>query len=956
MTIRHAVRRLAAAAAVGLAAVVAIAAAAATSSAAFAQENDDCLACHGEKDAVAKRKGAERSVFVDAAKLAGSVHSKLQCVTCHEDLDGAERFPHADKLAPVNCGNCHDKELTAHSASLHGQAHAKGDPMAPTCADCHGAHDVLRPKDPASPTNHMKIPLLCGTCHHEGSPVSRTHDIPQDRILENYSEGMHGEGLFKKGLSVTAVCTSCHTSHEIRPHTDPKSSIARENVTKTCLQCHAQIEQVHRKVIEGKLWEAEPNKVPVCVDCHQPHKVRRVFYPAGVANKDCLSCHGDKENAAIRAAEQRRGAAGLFFVDEAAYGASTHSQTGCAQCHVDVDPSVDPSKGHRPCETVKKKVDCSACHAEVVGNYQASIHGKLHAKGDADAPVCLDCHDKHATQSKKASTSPTFPRNVPNLCGRCHREGEKAAVRIHADVKDIVGSYDESIHGQGLTESGLLVTATCVSCHSAHRELPPSDPDSSVNPAHIANTCGKCHAGVEQTLLASVHSPSVTKTDKPLPTCNSCHTSHTIGRTDKDDFKLRVMDQCGRCHTEQAESFFDTFHGKVSRLGSARAAKCHDCHGTHGILPPADPNSTLSRDNVVGTCAKCHEGSHRRFAGYLTHATHHDQDKYPWLFWTFWAMTALLVGTLVFALLHTFAWLTRLWLSRADWRPHRAAALAAEKVAGVKLYRRFNRYQRTQHLVMLISFFTLALSGMTLKFSYAPWADRVAGVLGGHATMRTLHRLAAVVLVGVFTAHLISVNRARKESGRTWLKMVFGKDSMMFNRGDLNDFIASMKWFFGLGPRPRYGRWTYWEKFDYFAVFWGVFIIGMTGLILWFPEKATWLMPGWFVNVATIVHSDEALLAVAFIFTIHFFNTHFRPDKFPMDPVIFTGRTTVEELQHERPREYEELVAAGKLDEHLVAPFPKQVENGFRVLGFVAVTIGLTLVALIVYAMLFEYR
>jgi len=128
------------------------------------------------------------------------------------------------------------------------------------------------------------------------------------------------------------------------------------------------------------------------------------------------------------------------------------------------------------------------------------------------------------------------------------------------------------------------------------------------------------------------------------------------------------MEQCGRCHETEAETFFDTYHGKVSRLGESGAAKCYDCHGTHDILRPREPGSTLSRDHVVETCGKCHEGSHRRFAGYLTHATHHDAEKYPWLFWSFWLMTALLVGTLTFALLHTLAWLVRLWLSRDQWR------------------------------------------------------------------------------------------------------------------------------------------------------------------------------------------------------------------------------------------------------------------------------------------------
>jgi len=136
------------------------------------------------------------------------------------------------------------------------------------------------------------------------------------------------------------------------------------------------------------------------------------------------------------------------------------------------------------------------------------------------------------------------------------------------------------------------------------------------------------------------------------------------------------------------------------------------------------------------------------------------------------------------------------------------------------------------------------------------------------------------------------------------------------------------------------------------AVFWGVAVIGATGLVLWFPEIATYLLPGAAINIATIVHGDEALLAVVFIFTIHFFNSNLRPDKFPMDPVMFTGRITVEELKADKPREYEALVAKGELEKHLVDPFPKAVVHGFKVFGMTMLTIGLTLIGLIIYALL----
>jgi len=179
---------------------------------------------------------------------------------------------------------------------------------------------------------------------------------------------------------------------------------------------------------------------------------------------------------------------------------------------------------------------------------------------------------------------------------------------------------------------------------------------------------------------------------------------------------------------------------------------------------------------------------------------------------------------------------------------------------------------------------------------------------------------------------------------------------MIFNKKDLQDFIGNLKWFVGKGPRPKYGRWTYWEKFDYFAVFWGVFVIGSTGLMLWFPEFFTRFIPGSFLNIATIIHSDEALLAVGFIFTVHFFNTHLRPEKFPMDIVVFTGRMGLEEFKQDKPAEYEALVEKGELDKHLVEPYPPIVIRAVRIFAWTALAIGFSIVVWIIYAMLFAYR
>ncbi len=902
---------------------------------AVAQSPDDCFVCHEDKALKGKREARNISVFVDRNTFAASVHASLSCTGCHVDLESKE-LPHDEDLARVQCGTCHSEEEKRHAASLHGRAIARKDPLAPRCGDCHGYHDIVPLRDPGSALAPQRIPFVCGMCHREGAPVQLQRNIHQANILENYSESIHGEGLLKKGLVVTANCVSCHTAHDILPHTDAKSSIARRNIASTCSRCHVLIEEVHQKVIKGELWEKELHVLPACVDCHQPHKARRVFYDQGMASRDCLRCH---ERSDIRAKDGRS-----LYVDADVLAGSIHSRQACSQCHSGVTPSRI-----RACETITQRVDCASCHAEVVQQYQQSTHGQLLTREDPNAPTCKECHGTHGTLGKRNPKSTSFPTNVPNLCARCHRIGQKAAIRYKGSEHAIVEHYTESIHGKGLLKSGLVVTAMCTNCHTAHRVLPRRDPKSSVNPANLAETCGTCHSGIQDQFVESIHSPAVTKTEKQLPVCEDCHSAHTIRRADEDGFKLTIMDQCGKCHQDIARTYFDTYHGKVSQLGYTKTAKCYDCHGAHDILPISDQRSHLSRSNVVQTCQKCHPGATRRFAGYLTHATHHDPHRYPWLFWTFWGMTTLLIGTFTLSGAHTLMWLPRALQMRGRHRLEEAAAAPL-------VYERFSRLNRILHVLMIMSFISLALTGMTLKFSYTRWAAALSRILGGFETAGYIHRFAAAVMIGVFITHLFDLLRKKRAAGVSWLAMLSGPNTMLPTRRDVTDFVGSIKWFLGLGPRPQYGRWTYWEKFDYFAVFWGIFVIGSTGLALWFSEFFTRFLPGAALNVATIIHSDEALLATGFIFTIHFFNTHLRPEKFPMDIVVFTGRMSVEELKRDKPQEYEALVRSGELEKHLVEPYPPIVVRTIRFFAWIALAIGFLLIVAIVSAMLFAYR
>lgn len=279
-----------------------------------------------------------------------------------------------------------------------------------------------------------------------------------------------------------------------------------------------------------------------------------------------------------------------------------------------------------------------------------------------------------------------------------------------------------------------------------------------------------------------------------------------------------------------------------------------------------------------------------------------------------------------------------------------------ENVSGERQFIRFTRLQRILHVCMIVSFMSLALTGLSLKFSYTKWAVVLSHLLGGFEVAGYIHRTAAVVMFGVFVAHLVDLYKLKKREYPSWRALLLGPSTMLPTKTDLAEFFATLKWFVRRGKRPAYGRWTYWEKFDYFAVFWGIAVIGSTGLTLWFPVFFTRFLPGWFINVATIIHSDEALLATGFIFTVHFFNTHLRPEKFPMDITIFTGRVPLEELKRDKPREYQALVDHGKLEEQLDVPYPPIVIRSIRAFAWAALGVGFSIILWIIYAMVFAYR
>ncbi len=264
--------------------------------------------------------------------------------------------------------------------------------------------------------------------------------------------------------------------------------------------------------------------------------------------------------------------------------------------------------------------------------------------------------------------------------------------------------------------------------------------------------------------------------------------------------------------------------------------------------------------------------------------------------------------------------------------------------AGERFFMRFTREQRYMHAVLFTTFLGLAATGLTMRFSESFWARKFASGVGGFGTIIFFHKFFAVVLTLAFLIHLKEVftrGLVHREKGIFW-----GATSMVANWKDVTDLFGHIRWFLGLGPKPQFERYAYWEKFDYWAVFWGMIIIGFSGYAMWFAPFFARFLPGWALNAVLVIHSEEGLLAILFIFSIHFVNTHLRPDSFPMDMVIFTGVESEEEFKNKRPEEYQRVSAEGKLETRLAVKPPVWLLNFSKAVGYTAIFIGLLLLVL----------
>lgn len=278
---------------------------------------------------------------------------------------------------------------------------------------------------------------------------------------------------------------------------------------------------------------------------------------------------------------------------------------------------------------------------------------------------------------------------------------------------------------------------------------------------------------------------------------------------------------------------------------------------------------------------------------------------------------------------------------------------AAQRGSGPYVWR-FRTIHRLTHFLAIISFYTLAMTGIPLRFTCAPWSVPLVELFGGVQRAGQIHRIAAIVNISFVLLH-VGYLIFRFVRGPRRAQMLWGPDSLVPQPRDLIDFFRQWRWFFGRGERPRFGRYSYLEKLDYWGEVWGFFVIGGSGLLLWFSEDFGAVLPGWGFNVATVFHDYEAMIAIVFLFVVHFFNVHLRPDKFPLDAVMFTGRATADYVAEEHPLQVErwpqgegrpqppsaELASAPGRPATIVA----------AVFGYLALAIGIAIIGMVTWAL-----
>ncbi len=673
-----------------------------------------------------------------------------------------------------------------------------------------------------------------------------------------------------------------------------------------CLSCHSDEtltkEQNGKQVslfVKESVLQSSPHAKLQCIACHTGFDMDNIPHKQKIEPINCLTCH--KEVPVKHAFHPQ-----MLKAKQPA----TSPDLNCKGCHGthNIVPKKSPSF---PFTNSKLVSACGKCHGSIAQTFLGSTHDEELRKGNPAAPNCLSCH--HGTISNKNGNRDTLEIKLSQerLCFSCHVDNPNVRSKIAPTVK-FIKSYENSVHSTALHQKGNAKAATCIDCHTAHGILKRTDSKSTVFKMNIPRTCSKCHSPIVTEYKGSVHGQAVAKGNMDAPVCTDCHGEHNILKHNDPSspvaYKNLSTQVCSPCHSSvkltarygmasnKVSSYVTSYHGLALKGGSREVANCASCHGSHNIKAASDPTSSVNKANLKNTCGRCHPGANENFAVGKIHSTAVEKEE-PLLYWISTTYLILIFSVIGGMFIHNIVDLFRKAKTKLLIRRGRIE----EREHGHGLYLRMTLSERIQHATLVVSFFTLVFTGFMLRFPDAWWVIGIRNLLPNAFEMRSyIHRTAAVIMVGASLYHayyLLFTTRGRKLAY-----------DLLPRFQDAIDMVNVLKYNFGLSPdKPEFGRFSYIEKSEYWALVWGTIVMSVTGIFLWFDNTFIGILTklGW--DVARTVHYYEAWLAFLAIVVWHFYFIIFNPDVYPMNLAWLKGSITEEEMEDEHPLELEEI-------------------------------------------------
>ncbi|MEJ2633734.1 MAG: cytochrome b/b6 domain-containing protein [Calditrichia bacterium] len=609
------------------------------------------------------------------------------------------------------------------------------------------------------------------------------------------------------------------------------------------------------------------------------------------SNEDCLMCHSDPDLTGVNA----QGKEVSMFVSGDTFSHSIHGDLSCVDCHQDLEGVEE-----FPHAEELQPVNCGNCHDDVAEEYAQSMHGLKFINMEQLAPKCYDCHTKHDILPASNPQSSVYFQNLPNTCSACH-ERNIVSTADSLQPPRVREEYLMGVHGR-LVSEGVESAPTCDNCHPAHNIRKRIDPQSTIYKMNVGATCGECHVDELSEYSESIHARALRHGMLESATCTDCHGEHNIASPDSA-YLTASHDACIECHNNPkvikkyglpatvVSTYEDSYHGRSVQLGQKNAATCGSCHGNHVILPADEPFSTINKNNLVSTCSKCHTDVTPAFAASYTHEAMLIRGN-PVNYYITLIYVILIVSVIGGMFLHNLI----IFVKYIKYKK------TEEKQYFII---RFRLPEIFQHAVLALSFTILALSGFALRFPNAWWVD-MFGALGiNELGRRLIHRAAAVIFIAISVYHLYYIIFTKR--GRHLLKEILPKIS------DIGEVWQTVKYYLNLSKtRPRYDEFDYTEKAEYWALVWGGIVMGVTGVILWFPTIITSVAPSWSVRAAELVHYYEAILATLAIVVFHLFFVIAHPEQYPMNLSWLTGKMSLRAAIRKHPKWVERMLKEKK--------------------------------------------